>query len=275
MKKRLTLLALVLVVALALSACGCRHSTWIKADCENPKTCEACGKTEGEALGHNWQEATCEAPKTCENCGRMEGTALGHSWLDATTEAPKTCENCGVTEGERIITDQRFTTAATADIQGTWCYTVDVTGEMMGLPDFEGSISYTMVLELRNNGVMEIGFGIGDISDLRSYMIESFYADAEAAGMDKAAAEEELMASYGMTVEEFVEYSLSAFDMSDLLSVTCVYYVENGVLYIGMTWDSEMEGEAFILEGDTLTLMADLTETGNPTTVLTRMIEEG
>ena len=278
MKKKLSLIALVLIFAMVLTACGCRHSTWIKADCETAKTCDDCGKTEGEPLGHKWKEATCEAPKICENCGRVEGAALSHSWLDATTEAPKTCENCGLTEGERIITDERFTTAATADIQGTWSYTVDVTGEMMGIPEFEGTISYSLIMKLQNDGVMEIGVGIGDLSDLRSYMIESFYADAEAAGMDKAAAEEELMASYGMTVEEFVDYTLGAFDMNSLMglfTVKGVYYVENGVIYIGMTWDTEMEGEAFILEGDTLTLMTDLTDSGNSSTVLTRMPEEG
>ena len=37
MKKRLTLIALVLVCALALSACGCKHETWNAATCETPQ----------------------------------------------------------------------------------------------------------------------------------------------------------------------------------------------------------------------------------------------
>ena len=83
--------------------CGtiCTHN-WNNATCETPKTCERCGKTEGEALGHSWKEATCEAPKTCERCGKTEGEALGHSWKEATCEAPKTCERCGKTEGEAL-----------------------------------------------------------------------------------------------------------------------------------------------------------------------------
>lgn len=278
MKKRLTLLVLVLVFALALSACGCKHSTWIKADCETAKTCDDCGKTQGEPLGHNWKEATCDTGKTCENCGRVEGAALGHNWLDATTEAPKTCENCGLTEGERIITDERFTTVATADIQGKWGYTVEMNGEMMGEPDFEGTISFTLVLELMNDGVMDMYLVMGDTSALRQYMIDSMYKEFEAAGLDREAADAAVQESLGMSMEEYVDYALEMIDFNSLMgtfSFKGVYYVENGVLYLGMNWNSEMDGEAFILEGDTLTLMTDLAETGNPTTVLVRMPEEG
>ena len=50
-------------------------------------------------LGHNWNEATCTAPKTCAACGATEGDALGHSWNDATCIAPKTCGVCGAIEG--------------------------------------------------------------------------------------------------------------------------------------------------------------------------------
>ena len=277
MKKRLTLLVLVLIFALALSACGCKHSTWIKADCETAKTCDDCGKTEGEPLGHNWKEATCDTGKTCENCGRVEGAALGHSWLDATTEAPKTCENCGLTEGERIITDERFTTAATADIQGIWRYDLDMTGEMMDIPDFEGALSFAMIMELKNDGTMEISFELGDTSDLEAYMIESIYKEYEVAGMDRAAADEDMMATSGMTVEEYVEFTMGTADMDSIMgffSFNGVYYVENGVLYLGMGWNSELEGEAFILEGDTLTLMTEAPD-GSGTTVMTRVSEEG
>ena len=31
------------------------------------------------ALGHNWKAATCTAPKTCNTCGATEGDPLGHS----------------------------------------------------------------------------------------------------------------------------------------------------------------------------------------------------
>jgi len=80
MKKRLTLIVLVLVCALALSACGCKHETWNEASCETPRTCADCGETEGEALGHTWAAATCETAKTCETCGKTEGGRAIPGW---------------------------------------------------------------------------------------------------------------------------------------------------------------------------------------------------
>ncbi len=72
------------------------------ATCTSPKTCDLCGETEGEALGHTWVDADCDTPKTCSVCSETEGEALGHTWVDATTEAPKTCESCGETEGDPL-----------------------------------------------------------------------------------------------------------------------------------------------------------------------------
>ena len=63
------------------SSIGHEHS-WIEADCLNPKTCSSCGKTQGEALGHDfgeWYEtepATCmaegEKRQDCTRCGYYE-----------------------------------------------------------------------------------------------------------------------------------------------------------------------------------------------------------
>ena len=87
------------------SACGATEGealghTWSDATCTNPRTCSVCGATEGEALGHNWSDATCTKPKTCSVCGATEGTPAAHTWLDATCLKPKTCSACGATEGE-------------------------------------------------------------------------------------------------------------------------------------------------------------------------------
>ena len=69
--------------------------------------CSDCGETlnEGASIpskGHSWTDADCDSPKTCSACGKTEGAALGHSWLAATTEAPKTCDRCGKTEGDKL-----------------------------------------------------------------------------------------------------------------------------------------------------------------------------
>lgn len=83
----------------------CFHQTWINATCEEPKHCADCGKTEGEALGHEWIEATCTEPKACMRCGKTEGEALGHTigkWEDdgidyvsATHSRIQKCTICG------------------------------------------------------------------------------------------------------------------------------------------------------------------------------------
>ena len=75
---------------------------WAEATCETAKTCETCGKTEGEALGHKWADATCDSPKTCETCGKTEGEKLDHKWVDATCTEAKTCKLCGLTDGEAL-----------------------------------------------------------------------------------------------------------------------------------------------------------------------------
>lgn len=98
------LLSLILVAALSivlLSGC-CLSHTWKDADCENPKMCTECGKTEGEALGHDWKEADCETPKTCTKCGKTEGEALGHDWKEADCKTPKICIKCDKTEGKAL-----------------------------------------------------------------------------------------------------------------------------------------------------------------------------
>ena len=56
--------------------------TWMPATCLNPKECELCHTTEGEALGHNFMVATCRRPKTCIYCYYAEGTTEPHNYVD-------------------------------------------------------------------------------------------------------------------------------------------------------------------------------------------------
>ena len=93
MTRKLSVLILILVLAMVFTGC-CKHEVWT--------------------------DATCTTPKTCVECGEIEGEALGHIWQPRTTEVPETCSRCSDTRGERIITDPRFTTAATIDYYGTW-----------------------------------------------------------------------------------------------------------------------------------------------------------
>lgn len=306
MKKRVILLSLALVCLLILSACGCKHETWLDADCVTPKTCAACGETEGaplghtwaaatcetaktceacgekegEALGHKWVEATCEAPKTCENCKLTEGEALGHDWADATTEAPKTCANCGNTEGSKIETDPRFTTAETAAIQGKWSFQVPMNGELIGEPNYPGEFTAEILMTLGNDGTMTMTMGIANVeqfsADMSAYIADTLYAELAASGLSKADADAAMKEAYGMNVEEYAAYSMSSIDFNSILSgfnVNGVYYVNDGKLYAGTNWEADLNPTEFTLDGDSLTLEGDLSGMGAEESIFTRVVE--
>jgi len=96
----------VLIVAILLvlifTHVICLFHEYEPATCEDPETCEYCGKERGEPEEHKWLDATCIAPKTCEECGEEDGSPAGHDWLDATCTEPKTCQTCSETEGEPL-----------------------------------------------------------------------------------------------------------------------------------------------------------------------------
>ena len=104
MKKHLIFLLCAVCCICLLVGCECEHE-WLDATCTDPKTCEKCGETKGDALDHKWKDATCEDPKTCKVCDETDGDALGHEWTDATCDAPKTCNVCDKTEGNPLEHD--------------------------------------------------------------------------------------------------------------------------------------------------------------------------
>lgn len=289
MKKRIALIALLLVCALALSACGCKHETWNDADCVTPKTCAECGETEGAPLGHTWAAATCETAKTCTECGTVEGEALGHSWVDAvcdapktctvchltegealghnwteaTTEAPKTCTNCSLTEGERIITDARFTTAACAPLFGKWEGIADMPGDALGeeLAPYIDTLKVKFTIEFHNDGNMDMGVLPVDEEQIRQVMLEYtvdlMYQELASMGLDQAGADAAMRDAYGMGVEEYVASEVDKMNFAELFSmfsVEYVYYVEDDLIYLGFGWDSALESDTYKLDGDTLYL---------------------
>lgn len=308
MKKRiLSILVLVLCLSL-LTGCMCKHETWNPADCVTPKTCAECGETEGEALGHVWLAATCEAPKTCETCGTTEGEAKGHSWVDATceapktcsachltegealghiwadatTEAPKTCTTCAATEGDRIVTDPRFTTASTLEIQGLWAADLVMTGEEIGLdPGIMDELTLRLLVDLQNDGTMAVSVEIPDEEAFMKNLIDSYeemmYAEFAAYGMDKTAADEAMVQAYGMGLRAYLESTLGAISFNDLLASVYselnlggVYYMEDGKLFSGISWSAAMAEETYTLSGDTLVIDSLSQELGRDVT-FTRM----
>lgn len=303
MRKLLTAV-LVLACALLLCACGCKHETWLEADCVTPKTCESCGETEGaplghtwaaatcetpktcetcavtegEALGHSWADATCEAPKTCASCRLTEGEALGHVWEDATTEAPKTCSVCAATEGERIITDPRFTTAACAPLFGKWVGLVQMPASELdeALAPYADVIDVNFCFDFRNDGTLLMTITPADLPQIaammQAYTVDLMYQEFAAMGLNEADSDAAMQEAYGMSVEEYVAAEVEKMDFNALFSafaVDYVYYVEGDLMYLGFSWDGTLESDTFTLEGDTLTL--PVTD-GDPV-VFTRVVE--
>ena len=277
--KKISVLILALVCMLAFTGC-CFHREWRAATCTDPKTCVECGETEGEALGHDWEDATCTDPETCDTCNKTKGEPLGHDWVDATTEAPKTCVTCDATEGERIITDERFTTASTIGLQGKWVSEIEVTGDMMDVEGFYGTLTVQIKLDFGNDGTMDMGYTTVNNDEfsaaMADYLITKMYEEFEAEGLDKEAADAAMMDVYGMTTEEYVALIVAELDFAaifEAMSITGVYYVDGNQLYTGVSWDMELGASEFALEGDTLTLAEELSGLTEDSLVFTRVQE--
>lgn len=263
MKRTITVLVSLLLCTLLLAGCGCDHS-WMAATCEEPKTCELCGETEGEAKGHSWVDATCTEAEHCENCRETKGEALGHTWEEATTEAPKTCTTCGETEGDRIITDPRFTTAAAKPLMGKWEGQCVFTAEQMGIDGFDAELEIGITFEFFNNGEYAADAFVANEEDFKAaminYTIELTYQEMASAGFSREEADELLKAEMGYDIPTYVENELASFDVGGMFTdsldtsvLSGFYYVEDGKLFTGFSWD-DMAEETYTLENNTLTM---------------------
>ena len=146
MKKMLTL-ALAAVLCLSLAACGCKHE-WKDADCENPKTCELCGETEGEALGHqesDWEETEVDTvkavkhlEKTCTRCDKvmdekdepMDTLIADGKFLLTTEDFEKRMDNM---LNEQLQDKDMVLTTSSEEEFGIFTYYVEYEGEMVGM----------------------------------------------------------------------------------------------------------------------------------------------
>lgn len=235
--------------------------TWVDADCVTAKTCSVCAATEGEALGHTWAEATCAAPQTCTVCAVTEGDPIEHTWVDATTEAPKTCSVCAATEGERIITDERFTTASCAPLFGSWKGVIEMPAYACGISDSEDPVVFDNIFEFGNDGVLTQRMTMANVDAVKQmlgdYLKETLYAEFESQGISKDKADAAFIMSYGVTITQYVDSYVESVPFEDPGEEKMVYYVQDGKLYMAYSWDDVMEGAQFLLEGDTLKLTYD------------------
>jgi len=179
---------------------------------------------------------------------------LGHTWKDATTEEPKTCAECGKTEGERIITDSRFTTAECSALFGDWVWHVPVDGKMMDMEDFTEVFYMDYRISFSNDGKMTITTKLQKPEEfeqaIRTYMINSIYANFIQTGLSKAHADKAMQDAYGMSVEGYVDYYMQVVNFSGMFEVPKqegTYYVNGNQLYVGEAWQ-DMEAQTFSIQ---------------------------
>lgn len=248
--------------------------TWVEATCQTLKTCSVCKATEGELAEHIWIEATCTAPKTCSVCSKTEGELAEHKWMDATTEKPKTCSVCAKTEGSRIITDSRFKTANCKDLFGTWAGVVKMDCEEMIGTGFttKAELKYSVIFN-HDGSYKETTSMINKDSftkEVEAYMVEALYKEFAALGLNKEQANAAMQGQYGMDVETYSKKYASSINWDSLFTfeVKGVYYVADGKLHSGSTWESALETDTFTITGKTLSIEG--LKEAHPDLVLTR-----
>lgn len=255
----------------ACTVCGelrqeAKAHNWKEATCVDPKLCLACGQQRQETKPHDWKEATCAEPKSCLVCGRQEGETKPHTWLDATVNAPKTCSVCGETEGEPLDAKSLFDAQVCQPLFGSWEGEFVMTGEMMGDPSLP-EIRVILGITFHDDGTWSESVRLADEEAfqkvLTEYYIQVLYAEFEGYGMTKEEADQTMMEAYGKTVAEYAAALAQIIDINAALglsAVTGVYFVADGQLYFGQTWE-EMEAEPLLLEDGKLTLsVGDLSE---------------
>ena len=83
MKKVLSLIAILCMAIVFFAGCDFIPESTTKAPCE-----------------HDWVDATCTEPKTCSACGETEGAALGHT-EETVAGTAATCTEPGMTDGKK------------------------------------------------------------------------------------------------------------------------------------------------------------------------------
>ena len=280
--KKLILFYLLLPVLL-LAGCQCSHQ-WRDANCDVPAFCQLCGETQGDALGHDWQEATCthprqclrcgatqgqptshnwqdaicQAPKTCSGCGATEGEPGAHHWIDATTESPKLCLYCGAADGEKLNTDPRFTTTSTLALQGIWVCDYDLPAKVFGLEAYMDTVSCTLFYRFGPTGTLEVAVTTPEDSPLLSALQNMTLDFIYGSYPDRATADREIQAAKGMTTAEYAMTTAqkTASTIFDSLFSGGVYYVADGMCYLGSNWDGDFTSGKFTVSEDTLVLEA-------------------
>ena len=155
--------------------------------------------------------------------------------------------------GNPVDHSGKFNPDTCAPLFGTWEGSITMDGSLFDSAVSEMQIA--MRLTFRADGTLLAHIDI-DPQQLISYMVETIYATYEEMGMTREEADALMLQQMGMTVEAYAQQMLSSGEMSEMLQqeFESVYYVEGNQLYMGENWTSHMEGTAFLLNDNVLTL---------------------
>ena len=138
-----------------------------------------------------------------------------------------------------------------------------------------------IVFTFGNAGDLSMEVSISDsFTDLlMQYTMDRVYSEFEAMGMGKDAADAMVESTYGLTIQDYVAQEIANADYAQMLTETLntanisgVYYVENGLLYTGDSWEEELVPEAFLTEYGTLKIES-ISDALGMDVVLTRVTE--
>ena len=114
--------AAAVVIAVVLISCFVCFHSWQDATCESPMTCEKCGKTRGEPLGHAVKKWTVTKETSCSAEGERAGYCerCKKDCTEAIEKLPHT-ESDWTVEKDYVINSDASVTPGTEAIVCTVC----------------------------------------------------------------------------------------------------------------------------------------------------------
>lgn len=168
-------------------------------------------------------------------------------------------------ETEETTTAPELTLAE--QILGTWVLEVELTGELLGMEDFETDVKLPVAVTFYDDGTMLMGWyeegmegAIDELEDdLIAYMCELMYTELEASGYSREQTDELFEQAYDMTMEEYCAEYVESMDLAASMASTQEekdYELDGDVLLV--------DGEEIVIEidGDTMTFVETNMEDG-------------
>ncbi len=163
-------------------------------------------------------------------------------------------------DGNLLDLSYLFDKDAAKDLIGSWTTTLDVKDLFLGeadIPKIDLPCNMTVNFTFRNDGTCHLAVEF-DEEEYKAFMIEMIYVSGEAEGVSRPVMDAVFQQQSGMTIAEYVDlYITEGISTMDGLNKDGVYYVADGMLYVGDNWNNPLEGSEYTLEGGTLTLPID------------------